>query len=745
MIFPTCGIEISTTARGIGTKACYPTTARGEILMCFGWRKLLSAVVLGFVWEWAIVMNASAETKTEAPVTKKSSSVKITSAKWHGSKAGISDKVLPPWTAIETTGKSVKCWGREYSFDDFPLPARIVSQGKGVLAGPIITRANQRRTIWKKGNFKIVSASSSKVCFASSVENEEGLTVSGKGIIEYDGFFWIRLSLTPPPDRQIKNLSIEIPVKDASIFNIPARGESHPWRVYSSGKIPSAGWRGDFKPCIWMGNYKRGLTWFAETDQQWLNDGNNKIEITKNGNKTVLKLNIINTTNWDKPVEIAFGLQATPLRPYPKNRYNSRFNVFYVGYPYEGKEANLNTHLDFRQTIAENKKAGVETLAAIWQFAFYGYIPHKIIDKKTFTQTIDYFHNKKAKVLLYVAPGLSPVTDEYKRFGKKWVNIPTYRWPSKGSKHNKALQKRADLAHAGICPRGDFSDFLCNSIETLLKNHPLDGLYWDSIVPASRPCFNKDHGCGYKTKNGKSRPTYPILAHRELARRIYTMIKARNGIFVVHTSSCIVPPVLAFADVYLTGEQLNYDKTPLHPTLYEYQAEFNGCVWGIPCELLIPDGVIKRGDTLTVQKFFTWGLLHGDRPGGFNDWDKGSGPGEIERKTIPAIYKALNDFGLVEAEWIPYFEAKDYVKISTSKVKASLYLKKSEALIIVGNMKAEEIKDISYRLNLKKLGMSEQSLSIRDALSGKNLPLNGTTFSLTLPAYGNRMLLLKSK
>ena len=62
--------------------------------------------------------------------------------RWLGSKQGITEDVLDPWTPIEAgvqgNGKlTVHVWGRRYEFLGFPLPNRIKTAGKVVTSRPV--------------------------------------------------------------------------------------------------------------------------------------------------------------------------------------------------------------------------------------------------------------------------------------------------------------------------------------------------------------------------------------------------------------------------------------------------------------------------------------------------------------------------------------------------------------------------------------------------------------------------------
>src|SRR5262249_10104451 len=54
-----------------------------------------------------------------------------------GQGAEPDDRVIRPWSPLEVEGRAIRCWGREYRFDDGPLPSRVSSLGEDLLAAPV--------------------------------------------------------------------------------------------------------------------------------------------------------------------------------------------------------------------------------------------------------------------------------------------------------------------------------------------------------------------------------------------------------------------------------------------------------------------------------------------------------------------------------------------------------------------------------------------------------------------------------
>ena len=75
---------------------------------------------------------------------------------WLGSKAGVTDAVLPPYTPIQVqddvSAVLVNVWGRTYRLGDLAFPDQIVSRDTALLSGPVRLRAavDGQQVSWSK-------------------------------------------------------------------------------------------------------------------------------------------------------------------------------------------------------------------------------------------------------------------------------------------------------------------------------------------------------------------------------------------------------------------------------------------------------------------------------------------------------------------------------------------------------------------------------------------------------------------
>ena len=259
-------------------------------------------------------------------------SEKYKAGNWEGSKAGISDKVLPPWTPVEVNGKVVKVWGREYGFIDKPFPSQINILGEDILAGPItIEIKGKDKTIQFRENSVHTSKVSEEKAIFEFHADSDFIQLKGKTEIEYDGMIKTMLSLIPKGAKTINEFNITIPFKKhyASLFHFRL-GQ---WgSARNSGKVPEKGFKLPFKPFIWLGNEKAGLFWFTETNENWHNkDKKNVLQVISQDEAVKLRIKVIDTEfTLDKEMKYVFGLQATPVKPFPDDWHKK--HIAHVGY-----------------------------------------------------------------------------------------------------------------------------------------------------------------------------------------------------------------------------------------------------------------------------------------------------------------------------------------------------------------------------------------------------------------------------
>lgn len=246
----------------------------------------------------------AAETVTARSTTESEGRAMTPNPEWVGSQAGLTDQVLKPWTPMEVTGNVISCWGRDYRWGTLPFPEQIITQGNSVLAGPVRVKAvvNGREVVWLPwGEARpayLLSSKGTQARIERTVQGS-GLQLEGMATVEFDGMARIDFTLSA--------LTYSYPfLVDSFVIEIPYKPElatlMHYWPLHdgvnaiaNSGSTPMEPYRSDFRPYWWLGDEGGGLSWFAESDENWNpTPSNEAVEILRQGDEVVLRLNIWN-------------------------------------------------------------------------------------------------------------------------------------------------------------------------------------------------------------------------------------------------------------------------------------------------------------------------------------------------------------------------------------------------------------------------------------------------------------------
>lgn len=239
---------------------------------------------------------------------------------WVGTKAGLSDQVLPPFEPIRAVRDELRLWGRSLRLRGGLLPTSIISRGAELLAAPI---ALVLQTDGKPQAVSIpakITRMQPQVAAWAGETTAGSLAVAGRASLDYDGCMKVEVELTPHQATQVRELTLELPLRAQVARYLHACALS--WDETQSRAIPAAGWKHGFVPYLWVGDEDRGLAWFMESDEAFHNaDPKAALEITPRGEQAVVRVRIIDTpTRLEGPLRLEFGLQPTPVKPVPPRK-----------------------------------------------------------------------------------------------------------------------------------------------------------------------------------------------------------------------------------------------------------------------------------------------------------------------------------------------------------------------------------------------------------------------------------------
>ena len=634
------------------------------------------------------------------------------------SQAGLEDAVLPPWTkmVVQQSGNQtfVKCLGRNYIFSQNSFfPSQITSQNVSLLYSPIVLRMSNVK--WGNVGLNVVNQSATNVDISTtaSAVNITGLTITCLFHIEYDGLIQVEIKLNNPNKQNINVDNIDIPIASAvssyehrsvSAKDIASKRSPFWWRSgglsSQNGVIDSS----DFIPYVWIGNNDVGLFWFCETPVNWPNwTGLNAVQIVRSNNAATLRLNLMaNNGAVSSAWSFKFGLQATPVKPYISNWRNIRF-------------APLPN----------------PTLAILWPrndssaTKYFGFPEPKY--PNAFKNLVNRYHSNNTKLIPYSCLTLQstalPTWSKYWDLGIRNVHAEDVKT------FNAPFVRVNPLSQS-------YSNFIIEKNKSFLDNYNVDGFYLDGTGLIN---INVRHSI----KNDKDStkydlPYYPILSLRKTNMRLYSVVKNKNpdNIIVAHSSTSIVPPILAYADVYVDGEQFRDPRRHVADSysdilpLDEFRTEFLGKQFGVVPVFLPEFSGANSTAPGPTDNLISLLLLHDvlcwPVSGNLGEWKK--------------AYAILDKYKYSNAEFIPYYSKIPPNSSPLKDILVSMYkLDSGKLLIIAANLSKNKA---SGNIAINKAYNAKGNFTIKALPDGKVVATNTNDFSVSLnPSEYNLFIL----
>jgi hypothetical protein len=288
-------------------------------------------------------------------------------------------------------------------------------------------------------------------------------------------------------------------------------------------------------------------------------------------------------------------------------------------------------------------------------------------------RTATYFSNKE----------LHPSTKEFQEHGQEWG-----RKNRKGNLQHNFFRGKSEFG-AQMCLRSGLPsgsrgwlDFLKFSIDRVLKNHPLHGVYYDWNVALF--CCNPLH----EAKGANA----PAEGHWDIDELLELMEWTRNrvgptGLIIVHNTTTPMFATENFAD-YVVATEWGYQKwTDRAPDLLDLPLEWS--LAGARARGVISYGTIDSKAPRRLHKLFALEAFLG----GVTPW-----PASAETFELLPLLNPLGDLESYQfADW-----RNQAVSLSETRCASAIYSRPGESYVLLANLE-QEAKEVTCVLHPEKL------------------------------------------
>ncbi len=670
-------------------------------------------------------------------------------AHWWNSDFGDIDRVLPPYTAMQRDGNRITCWGRTYEIDALGLPRRIESQDVAVSAAParlVLVRNGQETVVSTDGGLfgdglTFTQTEPYRVAFQGKAK-AAGLNFTSNGWIEQDGLVYVELTYAPDGSAPVAvdAMRIEYPLseQDADGLLCVGPGENYSsrttmllpkdkagplWSTLDTGITGSGMTVGSFYPTVWIGSERRGLLWWADNDQGWVQDdavpAHDVCRVTSDQlsvisdrsdhSAIVFRNNIVaKPTELTAPRTIAFSYIATPFKPLVKGWRTTQATdngTFFA--PFRGVRKDSKTG----EKVYQNPGGGLnhvnwihpesrypEEWPALWaeqkEKADAHAHPRQWRDPYGARSGVNFTH-MSFQIMGY---GRKTLEDHlYAYFGSEWEGAKD-TW-------NKSYI--------------DYAMYLFNDA---FGKGGVRHTYWDLNFPIQFKDLQS--GLCYRLPDGRVQAGYNGWNLRRFYMRLYALADQYGlnpGCIGVHSTNAYVTVAMPWNDAVLDGERnWNIDSSPLdwvdNMPIERMRSMSSPHSWGVPiCWMANMDSndKDKANEAKRVQGQWVW--MH----------DSWLNPYIPQLRQMPG---SVLDWGINDAEtaYHPYWR-NPFVVSSDKDVLVSLWQLPDRVMLGVFNYNRDQSKTVNLKIDLDKLGLVpelpwQQFVGVRNLWKGDDGP-----------------------
>lgn len=614
---------------------------------------------------------------------------RLSRLRWLNSTIGEDDGIIPPYSALEVEGNTIKLLGRQVKLNSLGFPesiqgffsgsvTKIQETGRDILASPVelIVEQDGKSGNWQSKNLQFTKQKEGTVAW--KVDNQmEGLKLTGKGQLEFDGNIDYELVLTATKDMKVNDIRLEVPLKDdvaKYMMGLGQKGGYLPdkvdwkWKVEKNQDGP---WVGDVNAGIQArfrsNNYERPLnTNFylskpLNMPDSWFNKGRGgiKIEPVQKGEVSIISYSGERMLKKGDQLHFYFNLLITPFRTINTKKHWE--NRYYHSY----------------KPIDEIVEYGANTINVHHANDINPFINYPFLRPNEMKAYVDEAHSKDRKVKIYYTvrelSNKSPELFALRSFGDEVLSYGDgggFSWLQEHLDPNYIAAwfvpklKDAAVINSGI---SRWHNYYMEGLNWLVKNIGIDGLYIDDVA------FDRTAMKRVRKVLQRGNPEALIDLHSA------NQFNPRDGFA---NSANLYLENLPFIDRLWFGEYFDYDFPPEF-----WLIETSGIPYGLMGEMLQDGGNPWRGMLFGMTSRAPWS---GD-------------PG--------ALWKFWDDVSIQNSEMIGFWDPEVPVLTDNDNVKATVYANNGSAVISIGSWEEQDT-TINLSFDWDKLNIDPEKVKL---------------------------------
>ncbi len=609
--------------------------------------------------------------------------------RWLDSTIALDDSVAQPYIPLKRQGTELSCLGRKINLGPSGLPTSIESffapemthvgtAGREMLQAPIrfsIRFGEDRVLEWNQQGVKFRDETPGRISWEAKSKSDS-LSLHCAAEMEFDGNLEFSLTLSTDEPTELHDAFLEIPLRaDVAKYMMGLgykggyRAERYDWE-WDQAKNQDSVWVGDVNAGLQLSlkdeNYSRPLnTNFyllkpLNLPPSWYNSGKGGIHLDEDGGTFVIRAFAgARTLEPGEDLHFNFRLLLTPFKPINPNKHwrNRYYHSFSPVEEVASEGANtinvhhandINPYINYPFLRVEAMKDYIDEA-------------HLRGFKVKIYYTVREITNRAAELFALLSLGTEVLSDGAGG-GPPWLRehidsgyIPGWYVPK---------LKDAALINSGT---SRWHNYYLEGLDWLVKNVGIDGIYIDDVA------FDRTVMKRVRKILDRGRPEALIDLHSANQFNVRDGFANSANLYLEH-----VP----YLDRLWFGEYFDYDSPPDF-----WLIEVSGIPFGLMGEMLQDGGNPWRG------------MLYGMT-------------GRLPRTRDPqALWHLWDEFGIEESEMIGYWAPSCPATVNHPDLRATVYKKDSEALIVVASW-ADQPVEVKLELNWDELGIEASRASL---------------------------------